>query len=126
MKKAVFAVTLLLLLCALSLWNLRHLETLTGELLGGVEEAQSHWRREDFQSAEQALDRTIGCWLASDGYTHIFIRHSEIDAASDIFYDLRGDILAKDTENAEANAEKLRYHLQSIYSMEQISLKSIF
>ena len=126
MKKSILALSLLFLLAAVSLWNLRHLEALTGELVSGIKSARAYWQAEDFDRAETALDKALQSWLDSDGYTHIFIRHSEIDAASDIFYDLRGDIQAKDRESADANAEKLLYHLQSIYSMEQISIKSVF
>ena len=126
MKKTAFALGLLLGMALLSLWNLQHLEKLTEELCGGVVSVRQHCREGDFAAAEAALDKTLDRWLGSDGYTHIFIRHSEIDAASDIFYDLRGDILAGDGESAEAEAEKLLHHLQSIYSMERISLKSIF
>ncbi|MBE6968782.1 MAG: DUF4363 family protein [Ruminococcaceae bacterium] len=126
MKKAVFALSLLIFLSVVSLWNLRHLETLTRDLIGGVESARAYWQAGDFDSAENTLEKTLDRWLGADGYTHIFIRHSEIDAASDIFYDLRGDILAGDEKSADANAQKLLYHLQSIYSMEQISLKSVF
>jgi len=96
MKKAVFALSLLIFLSVVSLWNLRHLETLTRDLIGGVESARAYWQAGDFDSAENTLEKTLDRWLGADGYTHIFIRHSEIDAASDIFYDLRGDILAGD------------------------------
>ena len=126
MKKTAFALSLLLGMALLSFWNLRHLEKLTGELCEGVVSVRQHCREGDFTAAEAALDETLDRWLGSDGYTHIFIRHCEIDAASDIFYDLWGDVLAGDGEGAEADAEKLLYHLQSIYGMERISLKSIF
>jgi len=126
MKKTAFALSLLLGMALLSFWNLHHLEKLTAELSEGVVSVRQLCRKGDLSTAETALDKTLDRWLGSDGYTHIFIRHSEIDAASDIFYDLRGDILAGDAETAEADAEKLLYHLQSIYSMERISLKSIF
>ena len=126
MKKAIFALGLLLGLTLLSLWNLRHLERLTDELTHGIVTVRQHCREENFDAAGDALDTALERWLSSDGYTHVFIRHSEIDAASDIFYDLRGDILAGDSEGAEADAEKLLYHLQSIRSMEQVSIKSVF
>ena len=126
MKKAVLALSLLLGIALLSLWNLRHLEKLTDELTAGIIAVRQHCREGSFDEAERTLNKALDRWLGSDGYTHIFIRHSEIDAASDIFYDLRGDILAGDSESAGADAEKLLYHLQSIRSMERISIKSIF
>ena len=126
MKKTVLALGLLLGIALLSLWNLRHLEKLTDELTTAVSAAEKFCRAGDFDAAERTLNKALDRWLGSDGYTHIFIRHSEIDAASDIFYDLRGDILAGDSERAGADAEKLLYHLQSIRSMERISIKSIF
>ena len=126
MKKAIFALGLLIGLTLLSLWNLRHLEGLTDELSRSIVTVRQHCREGDFVAAGETLDAALERWLGSDGYTHIFIRHSEIDAASDIFYDLRGDILAGDSESAEADAENLLYHLQSIRSMEQVSIKSVF
>ena len=126
MKKTGFALSLLFLLALLSFWNIRHLHSLTEELSRSVEEAQRCAREEDFDRAEAALDRALTRWLRSDGYTHVFIRHSEIDAATDIFYDLREALLSHDREGAEAQAEKLLYHLRSIYTMERVSVKSVF
>ena len=126
MKKTVFAIALLLGLAALSFWNLHHLHELTGGLCREVETVRRLAREGEAEAAAKALDAALTRWLAADGYTHIFIRHSEIDAASDIFYDLRGDLAAGDLESADAGAEKLLYHLQSIDSMERPDFKSVF
>ena len=126
MKKTFLALALLLGLELLSGWNLRHLQKLTDELCFGVEEARSLAQEGNFTAADEALARSLDRWLDADGYTHVFIRHSEIDAATDIFYDLRGSILAQETETVEAEAEKLLYHLRSIYTMERVSIRSVF
>lgn len=126
MKKAVFALLLLSSLTLLAAWNLRHLEKLTGELTAGIDAARQHCRQGDYAAAESSLDAALDRWLRSDGYTHVFIRHSEIDTATDMFCDLRGCILAEDSKGAEAEAEKLIRRLRSICAMERISVKSVF
>ncbi len=126
MKKAVFAAALLLLLLLLSMWNLHRIDALTDSLEQRAESVQRLWRAGDFDTAATVLEGAVDTWCAADGYTHIFIRHAEIDAASDAFYELLGHVYSEDAPAAEAGLQKLLYHLDSIDSMEHVTFKSVF
>ena len=126
MAREKWALLLLLSLVAGAGWNIHRADRLCREMELQLTEAESSAAAADWDTARDKIEAAVEIWLDAEEYTHIFIRHSEIDAASDIFYDLRGDILAEDGEAAEANGEKLLYHLQSIYAMERLSFKSIF
>lgn len=126
MKKCILAAVLLAALIALSVWNIRYLDAFTGELNAGVELARRQWRDDNFPAAAETLRGTIDLWRSRDGYTHILIRHSEIDATSDVFYELLASVLEEDAAEAEAHSEMLFYHLSSILEMERVTLKSVF
>ena len=79
-----------------------------------------------FELAESELEKTSDAWLAADGYTHIFIRHSEIDSTTDAFFELMSDVRSEDAQSAAGSYEKLLAHLSSLYTMERVTLGSIF
>ena len=125
MKRELAAALLLALLFLGSLWNLRCLDRLIGRLEQETEESIQYARNGDFSSAEQALDRAVDRWVAANSYTHIFIRHPEIDATSDAFFDLKGLLGEQNLPAAEAAYRRLCYHLDSIDEMEHLRLGSI-
>ena len=79
----------------------------------------------DFDSAKIELDKGLRHWLNADGYTHIFLRHPEIDSTTDAFYELQELLLDGGGDGCAAAYDKLRYHLESIRSMEHISIGSV-
>ena len=106
MKKAVAAAVLLALLFGAAAWNIAHIDSLTGSLTASADEALAHCRAEN--------------------YTHIMIRHAEVDSATDAFYAALEPILTHDADAAESAIECLKAHLQSIGSMEHVSFRSVF
>lgn len=74
----------------------------------------------------QQLDTAIEHWLNLDGYTHIFIRHSEINSTTDAFYGFRSDVGSGDADAANGSYGLLKETLLSLMTMEQISLGSVF
>ena len=126
MKRTVMALLLLALLVICSVVNLYHLDKLTGELIGDVSLARAAWQQGDTEGALVTLREAIALWESSDGYTHIFIRHDEVNEASDAFFALLGDLTSGETEAAEAICETLLYHLRSIRDMEHVSIHSVF
>ncbi len=126
MKKCLAAVLVLAALLAVSLWNIHHIDALTDGLSAQVTEAQTAWRAGSFDAAARTVNSAIDGWKAADGYTHIFIRHSEIDATADAFYELLETVLDGDAPAADAACGRLLYHLESIRSIEHVDIKSIF
>ena len=126
MKKAVGAGLLLALLFGAAIWNIAHVDALAGSLTALLEEARSACREEDYDAAEDKIRAAIDLWYGSENYTHIMIRHSEIDSASDAFYAALETVLTRDGDAAESAIDCLEAHLQSIASMEHVSFKSVF
>ena len=124
MKRELAAGTLLVLLIAGAWWNIRAVDRLTGEIMAGLDAAQAAEARGQAAEAREALDKALKRWLEADRYTHIFIRHAEIDSTADAFYELQSQLLSGEGDSSAAY-DKLRYHLESIRQMEHPSLGSI-
>ena len=126
MKKTYAAAALLFLLLAGALINLWYLDGFIAGLVGQVDVSRTCAEDGDYAAAEHELRRAIGTWNGADGYTHVFIRHSEIDSTTDAFYELLSDIVAGDGDSAVGSFEKLTAHLTSIATMEHVTFGSIF
>lgn len=125
MKKEWIATALLVLLFAAALINIACLDRLIGRIGEDVSRAQELAECGDFSAAEAALDTAIEHWIAANSYTHIFIRHPEIDSTSDAFFELK-ELLAEENADGFPSAfDKLKYHLNSIDEMEHIRLGSV-
>ncbi len=126
MKRVITAAALLLLLILASVWNIRRVDSLTGELETLLSRSEQAALDGSFDRAEGLANEALTLWLEADGYTHIFIRHSEIDSTSDAFYELLEHVSEHDADGLPSAYAKLVYHLDSIAAMEHVSLGSIF
>ena len=126
MKKELFALLTLGLLLVGSWVNVQYLEKLTDSLSENVAQAQSACSAENYSTAQTHLANALKEWLDADEYTHVFIRHSEIDTTSDAFYEALGAILTEEQGESIAALKKLSYHLDSVLSMETVTLRSVF
>ncbi len=124
-KRDYIAIGVLAVLLALSVYNLASIDALTGDISIALSKSQSAAEKLDFKSAREYLNAGLELWLDADEYTHIFLRHPELDATSDAFYELEEVLLQEDLTACAAAYGKLRYHLNSIDSMEHLSLGSI-
>ena len=126
MKKELIAAVLLAVIFAGVLLNIRASEKIVSSLMSEVDAAYAQLKSGDSESAAETLDKAIEHWLTLDGYTHIFIRHSEINSTTEDFFQFRSDIGSGDADAAEVSYGLLSETLRSIMTMEQISLGSIF
>ena len=124
MTRELAAGALLLLLIAGAWWNIRAVDSLTGDILAGLDASQAAEEQGDHPGAQAALDAALNRWLEADSYTHIFIRHAEIDSTADAFYELQSQLLSGEGDSSAAY-DKLRYHLDSIQRMEHPSFGRI-
>lgn len=121
-----WAASLLILLLVLGAWwNIAAVDSLSDDMLSRLERSEQAALAGDSAQALELLDSALELWLRADSYTHIFIRHSEIDSTADAFYELRQLLLSEDLESCGAAYGKLRYHIISIQEMEHPSLGSI-
>lgn len=126
MKREQAAIALLLLLLAIALWNVHHADFLTDQLEENLLRSERALSRGDRDMALTALDNALSLWQRSRGYTGVFFRHPDVDAASDAFYELQQLLLQRDAEGAEAAYARLRYHLDTLDDMEHLSWGTVF
>ncbi len=126
MKKEIISALLLLLLFSGVLVNIRINERIVSSLINEVDMSYENLKNGNEDKAMQQLDTAIEHWLNLDGYTHIFIRHSEINSTTDAFYGFRSDVGSGDADAANGSYGLLKETLLSLMTMEQISLGSVF
>ena len=125
MTKELIAAALLALIILGAWLNLLYLDELVSAVEEGISLSMASYRAGNTQEAHDALLNALALWLNADGYTHIFIRHSEIDAISDAFYDL-SEAMLSGGEETDAVFQRLLYHLDSMAGIEHLSLRSVF
>ena len=126
MNREICAYLLLLALFLGSLYNIHVMDDKIGFLRAEAEKAYESAQNGDFEKAESQLRSAADKWLGMDEYTHIFIRHTEIDSATDAFFDMLSDIASEDAKSAEGSYRKLDAHLRSLITIEHLSFGSIF
>lgn len=126
MKKELLAGITLTALVVGAVANILHLKGLVAEIDAQLSVASHACSIENYDFAEQEFRNALQLWLDADDYTHIFIRHSEIDSATDAFYEALTAIVSEDQASASSAVEKLRYHLHSILTMEYVTIRSVF
>lgn len=126
MKKEIISALLLLLIFSGVLVNIRINERIVSSLINEVDMSYENLKSGNEDKAMQQLDTAIEHWLNLDGYTHIFIRHSEINSTTDAFYGFRSDVGSGDADAANGSYGLLKETLLSLMTMEQISLGSVF
>lgn len=124
MNRELAAGVLLFLLIAGAWWNVCAVDRLTRDILAGLDASQYAEEQGNHPEARAALDKAMNRWLEADSYTHIFIRHAEIDSTADAFYELQSQLLSGEGDSSAAY-DKLRYHLESIRRMEHPSFGSV-
>ena len=126
MKKEVFATALLAVIFALSVANTYFLDRLTGQIIELVEESGRMAAYGDWEKAQNAAEHAARLWKEQDPYTHIVLRHSDIESMNDDFYELLEHIYSHDAGAANSSAALVSEHLSSISQIEQIRIGSVF
>ena len=126
MKKELFAGLTILCLLIISIAGYVHLAKLTDGIALHTNKAMSAVAQGNFVTAQTEMNTALKLWNNDEHYTHIFIRHSEVDAVSDAFYEVLEAICANQKSEAQISIQKLMYHINSVQSMEKITFKSVF
>ena len=126
MKKTIGAAVLMLILLGISAWNIHFLDGFTNRLEEQIEQSRACWLSGDMDGARDALNSALDDWHGTEIYTHVFIRHAEVDAVTDAFYDAMAALSGDETSAAGCQFDRLEAHLHSIDSMEHVTIKSVF
>lgn len=126
MRKELAAAIILALLLTGVMVNIRVASNIILSLKEDVTAAYQCAEKGDFDRAKPQLDAAVEHWMSLDGYTHIFIRHCEINSTTQAYFQLKSDIYAEDMGAVEGSYGLLMATLDSLMTMEQLSLGSIF
>lgn len=126
MKKEFTALVLLAALLGAGLYNVHYIEDMVSEISALAHESYRSLSDGDIDTSMQKLEQAIERWEQAEGYTHIFIRHSEIDSTSDAMFNALGCISGESGQEADGAFRGLFYHLDSLVGMERVTLGSIF
>lgn len=126
MTREIIAYILLVALFIGALINIFWMDKTLGALKDDVMEAFSYAESGDFDKSQKMLEGACDKWLSLDAYTHVFIKHTEIDSTTDAFFDMLSDISEENTDAALGSCKKLCAHLDSLVSSEKLSFGSIF
>ena len=126
MKKEIFAGALLLTMFIASIVNIWYLNKLTQNLIDIVETAEEEVFSGNWDKAAADVEDAARIWDKNDPYTHIVLRHFEIDDATDAIYQLLNEIYAKNEGGVRGEAKALTAQLDSLASIEEIKFGSIF
>lgn len=124
MRRELLAGLLLIVLMALLLNNIRVIDTLIDDIEEHVCRSSAAAESGDRELAVSELETAMKLWQSSEGYTHIFIRHSEIDAVWDLFFELNAALRGGDDADAVLYLDLL-YHLDSLAKMDELHWGSI-
>ena len=126
MKKEAVAILPLFIILAGNLWNHRKLERLICGLNALTEEAYASAQKADWPSAENAARSAEEAWRNAHAYTHVFIRHTDVDTLTSAFCDYRGALKSRDDGDILAAYLRLNAGLDCLLDMETLSTGSVF
>ena len=126
MKKELLALLTIILLTAGAIGNLTHLNQTANQISDHIDYCVQYCSRDDYVSANTEILKAIQVWENAEHYTHVFVRHSEIDSISDLFYDAQSAIQGQQKHEAKCMLAKLKHHANSLVSMERVSIGTIF
>jgi hypothetical protein len=126
MKKEIIIGCFLLILLSASFINIHFLNKLTDNVTHLIEESEKSAEQNDWIKAEKKAEEAVNLWSDSDGYTHLVLRHPEVESVTDAIYGYTEQIYAREEGSAKGAAQAAISRLKSISSIEQIKLGSIF
>ena len=99
MKREAAALGALILLYALCAWNTAYIHNTTDSLYSHIEASREHFSSGEWEQARQELYTALEAWEKPGSYTHVALRHSEIDSITDDFYDLLSHLYDQSPES---------------------------
>jgi TRAP-type C4-dicarboxylate transport system substrate-binding protein len=126
MKKEIFIGCFLALMLAAAIVNIHFLNKLTDDVTQHIEDARDFAARGDWDKAGKKAEEAAQMWSESDTYTHLVLRHPEVESATDAIYAFMQEVYAKEEGAAKGAAEAAISRMKSISSIEQIKFGSIF
>lgn len=126
MKKELFVGAFLLLMLAAAFINIYFLNKLTDKISVRIDDAITDVEKDNWSDAEKKAEQAVKMWRESDSYTHLVLRHSEVESATDALYGFAQQIYAHDAGGAKGAGASAKARVQSISEIERVHFGSIF
>ena len=126
MKKEILAALVLLLLFTGALLHIQAINQGTAQILALLDASQAALEAQDHDRALAQAEAAYRRWGQSGPYAEVFLRHSEVDSATDSFVSLLARLQAGEVEGLADSYALLRAQLQRLADMEQLRLGSVF
>lgn len=123
--KEFIAGALLLGLLILSFVNINYIERKTDNLSALITKAETLYQDGDRQEATTLVHESLDIWLDWSSYSHIMMRHTEIDLVTDAYYALLDSLEGEDPVTPSGFRSVLE-KLADILTKERISLGALF
>lgn len=125
MKRLWIAVLLLVLIFALTLWNVNYLNRFTSQVSAFLTEAEVLAEGGDWSGAETLTDQAEALWESREPYLYITLVHSETDEIYIGFHEVLELIYRQeDGEYSAANA-RLISKLELLCKMDALTIQNI-
>jgi len=124
MKREIIAAALLLSLLGLSIFNVHYMGKKTAILADEIDKAQTLFMDGDTVGAATCIENSLQGWLGWESYSHIMLRHSEIDSLTDAYYALLDEVQSGN-EVPEAAFGALTEKLRDIVGKEGMSVGAL-
>ncbi len=126
MKKEIFAIALLIGIFAITLLNVHKIDTLKNELIELLSKSEECVQSGDWDGATEFAEKAMDHWNNANPYTHIFIRHQEIDGMTECFFNLLQEIYKEDSAGVQAAFPKVAMRIENIAHMEHLTIGTVF
>ena len=126
MKREWIAIGLLSLLLGTAVLNIVRADRLLDLVVINLTRSENAVHQGDYDTAAACFENGFSVWQNARSYTNVFLRHPDVDAAADAFYDLQQLLLQQDEAALPAAFARLRYRLEVIDYMEHPSIDTIF
>lgn len=126
MRKTLSGAALLLILLCAAIFNSHYQKRFLGDMLDEAADAEKLVYSGNVEAGLETLYSLLNRWDAWEEYSHVFIRHTDVEEVSSSFYELLSDLCENDTGSARGSFLSLRHSIESIIKMEQPRFGSIF
>lgn len=124
MKKELIAAAILILIAIGGIINISIVRKTTETITGEIDTAEKLLLGGDESGAEKAVLDSLDKWLKRDKYSHIMLRHDDVDNVTEAYYELLAG-LRSDME-APALFASLNERIERLAETEYPKLSSIF
>lgn len=124
MIREIIAASILVAILALSIFNVKYIETKTELLAGEIQEAHEIYENGYNEGAASLVEDSLNKWLSWESYSHIMLRHSEIDVITSAYYALLEE-LEGDEKVTNASFNALIETLNDIVKKERFTFGSL-